>query len=102
MMDVPRSHGVRMPNDRLRDALLTKGLTPNGVAEQLSVDPEDRRTVDHQGRIPYARHRHALAADGGQESETYLWPGAFPPRRRGEVSGSEIVQVYAHRSIRSR
>jgi hypothetical protein len=87
-----------MANDRLRDALLTRDLTPDAVAEKLSVDPKTVERWIAQGRIPYARHRHALAVLV-QESERYLWPDAISPEAAGAVSGSEIVQVYAHRSL---
>ena len=87
-----------MQNERLHDALLSKGLTPTEVAEKLSVDPKTVERWIAQGRIPYARHRHALAALV-QESERYLWPDAISPEAAGAVSGSEIVQVYPHRSL---
>lgn len=60
-----------MPNDRLRDALLTKGITPADAAEKLSVDPKTIERWITQNRIPYARHRHAMAALV-HESERYL------------------------------
>ena len=86
-----------MPNDRLRDALLTKGLTPEDVAERLGVDLKTVERWITPGRTPYPRYRHAIAVMAG-ESETYLWPTAMPADRRTEVARSEIVQVYPHRS----
>jgi hypothetical protein len=86
-----------MPNDRLRDALLSRGLTPADAAEKISVDPKTVERWITKGRIPYARHRHALAALV-RESERYLWPDAISAEAAEAVSGSEIVQVYAHRS----
>ena len=86
-----------MPNDRLRDVLLSKGITPEDVAERLGVDPKTVERWITVGRTPYPRHRHAIAAIAG-ESEAYLWPGALPAQRRAEVAGSEIIQVYPHRS----
>jgi hypothetical protein len=86
-----------MPNDRLRDVLLSKGITPEAVAERLGVDPKTVERWITQGRTPYPRHRHAIAAMAG-ESETYLWPGALPSQRRAEVAQSEIVHVYPHRN----
>ena len=32
--------GGAVPNDRLRDVLLGKGLTPEDMAERLGVDPK--------------------------------------------------------------
>ena len=86
-----------MPNDRLRDVLMSKGLTPEEVAERLGVDPKTVERWITVGRTPYPRYRHAIAVMAG-ESETYLWPKALPSQRRAEVAQSEIVQVYPHRS----
>lgn len=86
-----------MPNDRLRDALLRHGLTPDCAAERLGVD---RKTVERwitTGRTPYPRYRHAIAAMVG-EGEAYLWPDALPADRWTEVAASEIIQVYPHRA----
>lgn len=87
-----------MPNNRLRDALLNRGLTPVAIAEKVSVDPKTVERWISQDRIPYARHRHAVAALV-QESERYLWPDALSAEAAEAVSGSELVQVYAHRSL---
>jgi hypothetical protein len=86
-----------MPNDRLRDVLLSKDITPEDVAERLGVDPKTVERWITVGRIPYPRHRHAIAAMAG-ESEAYLWPGAMGAQRRAEVAQSEIVHVYPHRN----
>ena len=86
-----------MPNDRLRDVLMSKGLTPEEVAERLGVDPKTVERWITVGRTPYPRYRHAIAVMA-EESETYLWPKALPSQRRAEVAQSEIVQVYPHRS----
>lgn len=87
-----------MVNDRLRDALLSKGLTPADAAEKIGVDPKTVERWITKGRTPYARHRHALAVLV-QESERYLWPDAISAEAAEAVSGSEIIQVYAHRSL---
>jgi hypothetical protein len=86
-----------MPNDRLRDALLSKGLTPEGVAERLGVDPKTVERWITTGRTPYPRYRHAISVMVG-EGEVYLWPGALPADRWTEIAASEIVQVYPHRA----
>lgn len=51
-----------MPNERLRTALLEHGLTVDRLAETLDVDP---KTVERwiSGRLPYRRHRYAVAAE---------------------------------------
>lgn len=86
-----------MPNDRLRDALLNRGLTAAEVAERLEVD---RKTVERwvtTSRVPYPRYRHAMAALV-HESEVYLWPEAQDAERAAEIGKSEVVAVYPHRS----
>ncbi|WP_433233648.1 XRE family transcriptional regulator [Micromonospora sp. CA-248260] len=86
-----------MPNDRLRDAMLRNGLTPSSVAEQLGVDPKTVERWITQGRAPYPRYRHAIAALI-KESESYLWPDAMPQERANRVAQSEVVQVYPRRA----
>jgi hypothetical protein len=86
-----------MPNERLRDALMASRLTPLNMATDLGVDPKTVERWITQGRIPYPRYRHAIAARVG-ESETYLWPDALPKERQEEADLSEIVRVYPHRA----
>lgn len=85
-----------MPNERLRDALLRKGLTPDQAATAINVDTKTVERWITKGRTPYPKHRHALAALL-RESETFLWPDAIPPERAVEVATSEVVAVYPHR-----
>lgn len=64
-----------MPNDRLRTALLERGVTPAGLAEAIEVDPKSvERWIN--GRTPYRRHRYAVATHLGVD-EVYLWPDAL-------------------------
>lgn len=86
-----------MPNERLRDCILRKGFTPLVVAERISVDPKTIERWITQDRIPYPKHRHAIAAMLG-ESESYLWPDALSSDRRVAVAQSELVTVYPRRS----
>ncbi|MEV0698632.1 DUF5919 domain-containing protein [Saccharopolyspora sp. NPDC050389] len=85
-----------MPNERLRDALLRNGITPEQVAKATEVDPKTVERWITKARTPYRKHRHEVAAMV-RESETYLWPDAIGPERSAEVSGSEIIKVYPHR-----
>jgi transcriptional regulator with XRE-family HTH domain len=85
-----------MPNERLRDAMLTRGLTPAAIAEQINVDPKTVERWITQDRNPYPRHRHAIAARL-RESESYLWPNALSSDRASEVALSEVVQIYPRR-----
>lgn len=86
-----------MPNERLRDALLRNGLTPDHVARAVDVDPKTVERWITKGRAPYPKHRHAIAAMV-KESETYLWPAAIPAERATQIAGSELVKLYPHRN----
>jgi transcriptional regulator with XRE-family HTH domain len=86
-----------MANDRLRDALLTRGITPHQLAEKLGVDPKTAERWITLARTPYPRHRHQIAALF-RESEAYLWPDALTRDERASVAESEVVHVYPHRA----
>lgn len=84
-----------MPNDRLRTAMLERGVTPADLAAALQVDPKSvERWV--RGRTPYRRHRYAVAAHL-EVDEAYLWPDALNPDQVANASESGIVNVYPHR-----
>jgi transcriptional regulator with XRE-family HTH domain len=85
-----------MPNERLRDALLRNGLGLDQIAKAIGVDQKTVERWISKGRVPYPKHRHAIAAMV-RESENYLWPDAVAPERKAEIGGSEIVKVYPHR-----
>lgn len=62
-----------MANDRLRDRLRAAGLTINGLADLIGVDPKTvERWITHD-RVPHPRHRKA-SADALDVSPAYLWP----------------------------
>jgi transcriptional regulator with XRE-family HTH domain len=84
-----------MANDRLRAAILTTGVTIAELAELTGVDP---KTVERWvgGRLPYRRHRYAIASKLGQD-EDYLWPHSRSADEIAGASESEIVTVYPHR-----
>lgn len=84
-----------MANERLRTALLQRGVTPSDLADTVGVDP---KTIERWigGRIPYRRHRHQVAVRLGVD-ETYLWPGALAAEQVASASESEILVVYPHR-----
>jgi hypothetical protein len=86
-----------MPNDRLRDALMSANLTPDEVAPRLKVDPKTVERWITTGRAPYPKYRHKLAAIL-RKSEAYLWPNAMSNDRATKVSESEIIRTYPHRS----
>jgi transcriptional regulator with XRE-family HTH domain len=78
-------------NENLRRALLRARITEEDVATQLEVDPKTvRRWLE--GRVPYLRHRWALAGLLGLD-EVDLWPemrAALAARSRPE----EIRAIY--------
>jgi transcriptional regulator with XRE-family HTH domain len=86
-----------MPNERLRDAMLRHGMTAVTVAESIGVDPKTVERWMTQDRIPYPKHRHAIAAMV-REGESYLWPGAYSAERSAAVAKSELVSIYPRRS----
>ncbi len=85
-----------MANERLRVALLEHGTTVDALAEAVQVDAKTVERWITQGRIPYRKHRFAVAKLLGVE-ESYLWPDALTPAQAAAVSESEIVTVYPHR-----
>jgi transcriptional regulator with XRE-family HTH domain len=85
-----------MTNERLRAAMLERGLTLAALAEAISVDEKTIERWVTQGRTPYRRHRYAAATHLGVD-ETYLWPDAISRQQVATASESEIVNVYPHR-----
>jgi hypothetical protein len=77
-------------NETLCRALLRARLTEEDVAVHLQVDPKTvRRWLE--GRVPYMRHRWAIAAMLDLD-ETDLWPQLRNARTRSD----EVVAVYPH------
>nr|WP_026124033.1 DUF5919 domain-containing protein [Nocardiopsis chromatogenes] len=85
-----------MPNERLRAALLKRGVTPAEVAEAVGVDAKSVERWVTLGRTPYRKHRYATAAFL-EADETYLWPKALTPEQSKAASDSEIVEIHPHR-----
>jgi transcriptional regulator with XRE-family HTH domain len=85
-----------MTNERLRAALLERGLTPAALGEHLGVD---HKTVERwiTGRTPYRKYRYAVATRLGVD-ERYLWPSALSREQVTAASDDEVVAIYAHRS----
>jgi hypothetical protein len=78
-------------NETLCRALIQAQLTEEDVATRLQVDPKTvRRWLE--GRLPYLRHRWAIAAMLGAD-ETDLWPQLRTSRTRPD----EVVAVYPRR-----
>ncbi|MFI7455623.1 helix-turn-helix domain-containing protein [Nonomuraea sp. NPDC049714] len=85
-----------MANERLRAALLQKGVSIADLAEAIEVDPKTVERWVTKGREPYRKHRFATASYLGVD-ETYLWPDALSPEQVTSASQSEIIAIYPHR-----
>ncbi|MBB4934604.1 transcriptional regulator with XRE-family HTH domain [Lipingzhangella halophila] len=85
-----------MPNERLRAALLERGLTPADLAAAVGVDTKSVERWISRDRTPYRKHRYAVAARLGTD-EAFLWPKALSPEQTAEASESEILSIYPHR-----
>lgn len=84
-----------MSNERLRAALLKKGITPAQLAQQLQTDV---KTVERWigGRVPYRKNRYTVATLLGVD-ESYLWPDALTRNQIAAASESEVITLYPHR-----
>lgn len=85
-----------MANERLRAALLERGITPDQLAVAVEVDAKTIERWITKNRTPYRRHRYAVAAVLKVE-ESYLWPDAISPEQAAGASESEIINVFPHR-----
>ncbi|MFF7332734.1 helix-turn-helix domain-containing protein [Streptomyces sp. NPDC008150] len=85
-----------MSNERLRSALLARGLTVQGLAESLGVNPKTVERWITQGKIPYRRHQYATAA-ALKVDVTTLWDDDRVVETASDLSRAEIVAVYPHR-----
>ncbi|MDA0632245.1 helix-turn-helix transcriptional regulator [Nonomuraea sp. MCN248] len=85
-----------MANERLRAALLRKGVSIADLAQAIEVDPKTVERWVTKGREPYRKHRFATASYLGVD-EAYLWPEALSPEQVTSASRSEIIAVYPHR-----
>lgn len=85
-----------MANERLRAALLERGMTIAALAESIEVDPKTVERWITKDRTPYRRHRYAVASQLGLD-ESYLWPEALSEEQVTAASGSEVITIYPHR-----
>ncbi|WP_393078254.1 XRE family transcriptional regulator [Streptomyces sp. LN704] len=85
-----------MSNERLRSALLARGLTVQGLAESLGVNPKTVERWITQGKVPYRRHQYATAAVLKVEVTT-LWEDGWAVETATDLSRAEISTVYPHR-----
>ncbi|WP_433351571.1 XRE family transcriptional regulator [Microtetraspora malaysiensis] len=87
-----------MANERLRAALLERGVSIADLATAIEVDPKTVERWVTKGRAPYRKHRYAVATHLGMD-ESYLWPEALTREQVASASESEIVTVYPHRWV---
>jgi transcriptional regulator with XRE-family HTH domain len=85
-----------MANERLRAALLERGITVGALAEAIDVDEKTVERWITKERTPYRRHRYAVASYLKLD-EGYLWPDALSREQITSASESEIVTVFPHR-----
>lgn len=98
-LNVPNGLEVAdVPNERLREAFLSAGLSYDDVAESMGVDPKTVERWVTKGREPFRKHRNRVATMVG-ESEGYLWPDAYTEREKGSASDSEVIKLYARRGL---
>ncbi|MGW0980306.1 helix-turn-helix domain-containing protein [Streptomyces xiamenensis] len=88
-----------MSNERLRAALLARGLTVRDLAERIGVDPKTVERWITQGIKPYRRHQYATASQLKVDAAT-LWPDdSRTVDSATDLSKAEIVTVYPHRHV---
>ncbi|WP_214108078.1 helix-turn-helix domain-containing protein [Acrocarpospora catenulata] len=85
-----------MANERLRAALLERGVSVAELAAAIEVDPKTVERWITKGRAPYRKHRYAVSSHLGMD-ESYLWPEALTREQVASASESEIVNIYPHR-----
>ncbi|MFJ5269310.1 XRE family transcriptional regulator [Streptomyces sp. NPDC088358] len=85
-----------MPNERLRSALLARGMTVQGLADEIEVNPKTVERWITQGKVPYRRHQYATAA-ALKVDVTTLWDDGRNIESAMDSAKAEIVTVYPHR-----
>ncbi len=85
-----------MTNDRLRNAMATKHISLEILAQKTEVDPKTtQRWIN--GRTPHQRHRWKIAEILG-EREEYLWPEETNQTKGNTTVTTEILAAYAQRT----
>ncbi|MGG2465632.1 helix-turn-helix transcriptional regulator [Streptomyces sp. RGM 3693] len=87
-----------MANERLRAALIERGLTVEEAAERLGVAPKTVERWITPGRKPYRRFQHALASLVRYEV-SYLWPDERTASEVVATGSAELVKLYPHRNV---
>jgi transcriptional regulator with XRE-family HTH domain len=85
-----------MSNERLRSALLARGMTVQTLAEAIEVNPKTVERWITQGKVPYRRHQYATAA-ALKVDVTTLWEDGRTVDSATDLTKAEIAAVYPHR-----
>lgn len=84
-----------MSNERLRSALLARGMSVQDLAEVIEVNPKTVERWITQGKVPYRRHQYATAS-ALKVDVTTLWDDSRTVDSAMDLSKAEIVAVYPH------
>lgn len=85
-----------MSNERLRSALLARGMSVQGLADAIEVNAKTVERWITQGKVPYRRHQYATASVLKVDVTT-LWEDGRAVDTATDLSKAEIVAVYPHR-----
>jgi transcriptional regulator with XRE-family HTH domain len=87
-----------MPNERLRAAITSTGLSVEDVSVQVGVDPKTvLRWISEDIQRPHRRTR-ARISKVLRVDESHLWPALAADPRSAPSSDAELVHVYPTRS----
>lgn len=86
-----------MPNERLRGAMASAGLTLEEVATSVGVSPKSVERWITLGRVPHRPHR-ARTTELLKADEAYLWPSLADDPRAASTSRAELVEFFPSRS----
>ncbi|MFE1309926.1 helix-turn-helix domain-containing protein [Streptomyces sp. NPDC058755] len=85
-----------MSNERLRSALLARGMTVQDLANKIGVNPKTVERWITQGKVPYRRHQYATATALNIDVTT-LWDDSRIVDSATDLTKAEIVTIYPHR-----
>ncbi|MFF0489354.1 XRE family transcriptional regulator [Nocardia sp. NPDC004068] len=84
-----------VPNERLRGAIADAGLTIEGLAEQVGLDPKSVYRWVAKGVVPRRGAAHKTADLLGL-AVGFLWPELDMPTK--QATKLEVVDIYPHRA----
>ena len=85
-----------VPNQRLRNALVSAGISQTTLAEQVRVDAKSVERWITQDRLPHPTTRGRVAQLLGLD-ETYFWPSLLATEQSRNATTSELVQLWPTR-----